>query len=133
MKVILLFCSVLLLVNYSFGQPSAEPAFVDLVKESSTLNLDRVQTAEVGVIADQLSSQIQELTTIKNSDPVLYQSKLQGINLNALAKLRNLLRPEQLNLYRAAIAKQEQAKIAHVQQMRANGATKDEIDTYLNN
>lgn len=131
MKVLLFLCSFLFLTLPSFAQSNT--AEVDLASWVSVLELDQTQQIEVNSIKAQRITQLQELATIKASKPLLYNNKLQAINANTLAKLRNLLRPEQLNIYQQEMEKREMQKIAQAKQMRANGATKSEIDNFLNN
>lgn len=133
MKALMFFCLFLIFTHDSFAQSAATTEVVTLENWSSLLNLDKGQQVEVNTIEYQLATQLQELAVIKSSDQILYNNKLQAINANALAKLRNLLRPDQLNIYQQEIEKREKEKIAQAKQMRDSGATKSEIDNFLNN
>ena len=133
MKVLLLSFLLLFFTNYISAQTSTTPEVVDLTAWTTILRLDQNQSQQIDKIEYQRTLQLQELATIKNRDLALYNNKLQAINANTLAKLRNLLRPEQLNIYQQEIEKREKEKIAQAKKMRANGATKSEIDNYLNN
>ena len=133
MKVLLLSFLLLFFTNYISAQTSTTPEVVDLTAWTTILRLDQNQSQQIDKIEYQRTLQLQELATIKNRNLALYNNKLQAINANTLAKLRNLLRPEQLNIYQQEIEKREKEKIAQAKKMRANGATKSEIDNYLNN
>ena len=132
MKALLFFCFFLICSQQSFAQSNTTEV-ANLATWARLLDLDRTQNKQLNTIESQRSIQLRELATVKNSNPALYNNKLQAINANTLAKLRNLLRPEQLNLYQQEMEKREKQKIAQAQQMRINGATKSEIDNFLNN
>ena len=128
-KLLLTACAILLAAaTYAQG---ANATF-DVAAWNDVLTLDQTQLTAVATIEQTREQQLRELAQIEQSDNALYQRKLAGINSNAVAKLRNLLRPEQLNIYKKHLNQTRENRINLAKKMQAEGAGKADIDRVLN-
>lgn len=130
-KILFLFLAFICSIS-TYAQELTTPSLNKLQEWVQILELDATQQGEVSKIEMFHKKQVQELVQIKNSDVILYSKKMQAINTNALAKFRNILRPEQLNIYQNKIEEREKEKVVLAKKMQAEGKSKDEIDQILN-
>lgn len=115
MKKILLSLGVaLLFTHYGWSQNNTTTELIDLKEWTTALQLDQPQQEQLKQIEYTRAIQLQDLKTIKDMDAKLYNNKLQALNANTLAKLRNILRLEQLNIYQKEVERRAKEKQANV-------------------
>jgi len=66
---------------------------------AQALQLDEAQAAKLQTVYLRESAQLQEITSLKTSDPQKYTQKLQAIRKGTMGSIRLLLRDEQIPLY----------------------------------
>jgi len=94
-------------------------------------NLDTEQRAEVRRLQVNKFDNLLELEAIKTTKPQLYAKKRHGVLKQTQLAIRNVLNAEQRALFDAERAREKQQMEALLQEKRAAGASKVEIQNLL--
>jgi len=125
---------LLFLASMSFAQSSTnqsrqlEEATQALMQQ---YNLDAEQQAEIRRLQEYKFENLQELETIKTSQPELYLKKRNVIFKQTRMALRSALNPQQRTIFDAEQADLKRQKEALLREKRAAGASKVEIQGLL--
>ncbi|MEQ8706029.1 MAG: hypothetical protein RIC19_19015 [Phaeodactylibacter sp.] len=92
-----------------------------------TYQLTEAQETEAYTIAERRLRNKAEIAYLESSDPKLYLQKKNAIREGEIVSLRRLLNQEQLPILRAQITERRKQESGLIQQMKAQGATREEI------
>ncbi len=125
---------LLFLASMSFAQSTANQSRqVDKATQAlaQQYNLDAEQQAEVRRLQEYKFDNLQELETIKTSQPELYLRKRNVVFKQTRMALRNLLNVQQRTTFDAEQADLKRQQEALLREKRAAGASKVEIQGLL--
>lgn len=125
---------LLFLAGMSFAQSSTNQSRqVDKATQAlaQQYNLDAEQQAKVRRLQEYKFDNLQELETIKTSQPELYLKKRNVIFKQSRMALRNVLNVQQRTIFDAEQADLKRQKEALLREKRAAGASKVEIQGLL--
>lgn len=121
--------ALLLGASFHLQAQTVDQAKVDAEAEAliKTYQLTESQEAEAYTIAERRLRNQAEIAHLKSSDNKLYLQKKNGIREGEIVSLRRLLNEAQLPVLRAQIIDRRKKKSDLIQKMKAQGATREEI------
>lgn len=121
--------ALLLGASFHLQAQTVDQAKVDAEAEAliKTYQLTESQEAEAYTIAERRLRNQAEIAHLKSSDNKLYSQKKNGIREGEIVSLRRLLNEAQLPVLRAQIIDRRKKKSDLIQKMKAQGATREEI------
>ena len=133
-KLILSVCCVfsVLLIQAQKSEIVPTPRALEKTSElTEILSLDVEQQEKVLRIQQRKDQQLSEIITLKDTDPQKYQQKLAGIHKGNEIAIQTLLNREQLESYHLQRVEIRRQKGKLYKQMKAAGASKQDIDQAL--
>lgn len=121
-----------LLTHSAFAQSAFEAAINKATNElKAAYNLNEEQTQQVRQLQQWKYEDLQEVEVLKTSQPELYAQKQQRIARQTNGRIRRILTEQQQALFDAEQLAQKQEKETLLQQKKAEGASKAEIQQLL--
>ena len=121
--------ALLLGVSFQLQAQSIDKSRVDAVAETliSTYQLTEAQEKEAYTIAERRLRNQSEIAHLESSDTKLFLQKKNGIRQGEIVSLKRLLNEYQMPILRAKIVDRRKKESDLIQQMKSQGATREEI------
>lgn len=133
MKKLLFAFLTLLATNTIYAQHSNTQIQAITTELTQLYSLDATQETTINQIQERYFKNLSILERIKISDKQLYNKKLQALKIDTDAEIVNVLYPDQVAIHQQQKAIKQQEKVSLARQMKASGASKEEIDRVLSN
>ena len=130
MKNTILSFSMMLLSMAAFCQVTTERSQAIALSEELTIryNLDEKQQAEMLTIQERKFKNLEEIESLKKTDPVLHIKKVKALTLANDYEMEKLLNKEQFAIYYQGKVEYRKQKAEVFQEMKEKGASQTQID-----
>ena len=114
--------------NEKAKDPKVQAATDEMV---ALYNLDEQQTEKMYVIQERHQRNLSEIAAYESQDPQLYLKKKRSVRDGLEGSIKRILNEEQMKTFHAQILERRKKESELIKQLRANGASKEEIQMAL--